>query len=287
VKCEAFRSDGSFIGTVAGTVANTTKQGYTFRTATGTTPDGTVSVRVSKVADAAPNIAAYGVAFRRIKLERAGGASLYSQEASLGYLGGTPTFSGRPYFGKNVPWDNGNFNPADYAKLTGADFSSRVAVMRAPASGDVSQAGFVVNALGADARIGLASFNWTAAAQMRCSVNMQLDVVNVDATQWGKVAASAFNIASDRAFKKEIRPLTDGLEKVLKLAGVYYADAHTGAPNIGVVAQDVQAVFPEVVNVIDAEGHLAVDYAKLVGPLIEAVKTLSERVIALEATVTA
>ncbi|VWB15653.1 hypothetical protein BLA14095_00443 [Burkholderia lata] len=287
VKCEAFKSDGTFIGLVTGTPANTAKQGYTFRSAAATTPNGTAFVRVSKVADSAPNIDAFGVAFRRIKLERASGASLYSQEASIAYLGGAPVFSGVPKFGVYLPWHSGNFNPADYAKLTGADFSSRVAVMRAPASGDVSQAGFVVNALGADARIGLASFNWTAAAQMRCSVNMQLDVVNVDATQWGKVAAAAFNIASDRAFKKEIRPLTDGLEKVLKLAGVYYADAHTGAPNIGVVAQDVQAVFPEVVNVIDAEGHLAVDYAKLVGPLIEAVKTLSERVMALEAKVAA
>ncbi|AQQ21151.1 hypothetical protein A8D61_23220 [Burkholderia cenocepacia] len=116
---------------------------------------------------------------------------------------------------------------------------------------------------------------------------MQVDAVNIDATQWGKFAAAAFNIASDRAFKKDIRPLADGLDKVLRLAGVYYADVHTGAANVGLIAQDVQDVFPEVVNVIDTEGHLAIDYAKLVGPLIEAVKTLSERVTALETKGTA
>ncbi|VWD45765.1 hypothetical protein BLA50215_05732 [Burkholderia lata] len=88
VKCEAFKSDGSFIGLVTGTPANTTKLGYTFRSATATTPAGTAFVRVSKVADSAPNIDAYGVAFRRIKLERASGASLYSQEATVGYVGG-------------------------------------------------------------------------------------------------------------------------------------------------------------------------------------------------------
>ncbi|WP_197523845.1 hypothetical protein [Burkholderia lata] len=88
VKCEAFRSDGNYIGLVTGVPANTTKVDYTFRSGAGITPDGTASVRVSKVADNAPNIDAFGVAFRRIKLERASGASLYSQEATVGYVGG-------------------------------------------------------------------------------------------------------------------------------------------------------------------------------------------------------
>ncbi|VWD36765.1 hypothetical protein BCO18430_06444 [Burkholderia contaminans] len=88
VKCEAFKSDGSFIGLVTGTPANTTKLGYTLRSATATTPAGTAFVRVSKVADSAPNIDAFGVAFRRIKLERGFGPSLYSQEATLSYVGG-------------------------------------------------------------------------------------------------------------------------------------------------------------------------------------------------------
>ncbi|KVO91145.1 hypothetical protein WL21_26440 [Burkholderia ubonensis] len=138
-----------------------------------------------------------------------------------------------------------------------------------------------------DARIGLASYNFTAAVQMRCSLNMQLDVVDVAAGLWAKVAASAFNVTSDRAFKNDIRPLSDGLDKVLKLAGVYYSDANTGKASIGVIAQDVQEVFPEVVNVIDAEGHLAVDYSKLVGPLIESIKSLAVRVSELEANIAA
>ncbi|WP_321944727.1 tail fiber domain-containing protein [Burkholderia cenocepacia] len=112
VKCEAFKSDGTYIGIVTGTPANTTKQDYVLRSATGTTPAGTAFVRVSKVADNAPNVDAFGVAFRRIKLERASGASLYSQEATIAYLGGAPAFSGRPTFGGKVPWDSGNFDPS-------------------------------------------------------------------------------------------------------------------------------------------------------------------------------
>ena len=50
---------------------------------------------------------------------------------------------------------------------------------------------------------------------------------------------------------------------------------------MGVVAQDVQEVFPEAV-VTDAEGNLRVDYNGLVGALVEAVKELAERVDGLE-----
>ncbi|WP_253195325.1 tail fiber domain-containing protein [Burkholderia cenocepacia] len=209
------------------------------------------------------------------------GVTCNTQEV-VRYGPGAVSYTVRPTFGGKVPWDAGNFNPADYAKLTGADFLSRVSAARAPSTGDIGQSLFLANGLANDARIGLVSYNWESAVQLRCSVNMQVDAVNLDATQWGKFAAAAFNIASDRAFKKDIRPLADGLDKVLRLAGVYYADVHTGAANIGLIAQDVQDVFPEVVNVIDTEGHLAIDYAKLVGPLIEAVKTLTARVAALE-----
>jgi hypothetical protein len=58
-------------------------------------------------------------------------------------------------------------------------------------------------------------------------------------------------------------------------------DAKATAP-MGVVAQDVEAVFPELV-VTDAKGHKRVSYMGLIGPLIEAVKELDERLRAVEA----
>jgi hypothetical protein len=58
-------------------------------------------------------------------------------------------------------------------------------------------------------------------------------------------------------------------------------DAKATAP-MGVVAQDVEAVFPELV-VTDAKGHKRVSYTGLIGPLIEAVKELDERLRAVEA----
>lgn len=50
---------------------------------------------------------------------------------------------------------------------------------------------------------------------------------------------------------------------------------------VGVIAQDVQKHFPEIVHTQD--DHLTVNYARLSAVLIEAVKELANRVKALEA----
>jgi hypothetical protein len=52
-------------------------------------------------------------------------------------------------------------------------------------------------------------------------------------------------------------------------------------PGMGVIAQDVEAVFPELVTT-GSDGVKRVDYVGLIGPLIEAVKELDARVKALE-----
>jgi hypothetical protein len=54
-----------------------------------------------------------------------------------------------------------------------------------------------------------------------------------------------------------------------------------GARGIGVIAQDVEKVFPDAV-VTGEDGYLRVDYHGLVGVLVEAVKELAERVEELE-----
>jgi hypothetical protein len=51
---------------------------------------------------------------------------------------------------------------------------------------------------------------------------------------------------------------------------------------MGVIAQEVQAAFPDAVAE-DEDGLLMVDYPALVAALIEAVKELADRVEALEA----
>ena len=52
-------------------------------------------------------------------------------------------------------------------------------------------------------------------------------------------------------------------------------------PGIGVIAQEVEQVFPELV-VTDEQGRKKVNYVGLIGPLIEAVKELDQRLAAVE-----
>lgn len=84
---------------------------------------------------------------------------------------------------------------------------------------------------------------------------------------------------SDMRFKKHIAPLTDPLYKINQLQGVSYRwrfeaypDGHfPQSPELGLVAQDVEKVLPEVVN-SDTDGIKSIDYYQLVPLLIEAIK---------------
>jgi hypothetical protein len=53
-------------------------------------------------------------------------------------------------------------------------------------------------------------------------------------------------------------------------------------PGMGVIAQDVERVFPQLVET-DEQGYKRVDYNGLIAPLIEAVKELDDRLRAVEA----
>jgi Chaperone of endosialidase len=55
---------------------------------------------------------------------------------------------------------------------------------------------------------------------------------------------------------------------------------HSG-PDLGVIAQEVEEVFPELVRTGE-DGYKRVNYVGLIAPLIEAVKELDSRVQALE-----
>lgn len=80
---------------------------------------------------------------------------------------------------------------------------------------------------------------------------------------------------SDRRLKKDVKPLENALEKVMKLDGVNYKRIGNDTDRVecGFIAQDLQEVIPEVViEQTDEDKTLAVDYAKLNAYLVEAIK---------------
>ena len=89
----------------------------------------------------------------------------------------------------------------------------------------------------------------------------------------GTTIADEWTIRSSRRFKTNIQPLQDALGRIQALQGVSYERKSDGKHEIGVVAEDVDRVVPEVVA-HDPETHEVegVDYSRLVALLIEAVK---------------
>jgi hypothetical protein len=86
----------------------------------------------------------------------------------------------------------------------------------------------------------------------------------------------------------EIEPSDDGsvMGLIRRLRGVSFEwreDLQPGqsGKDLGVIAQEVEQVFPELVGV-DQRGYKTVNYIGLIAPLIEAVKELDARITALE-----
>ncbi len=114
--------------------------------------------------------------------------------------------------------------------------------------------------------------------------------VNPNATD-GRIDASNDIVAfstSDKRLKENITPIANALEKVKSLTGVEFdwkeetksVHGYEGH-DVGVIAQDVQAVLPEAVRTNDT-GYLSVRYEKMIALLIEANKELANRVEQLE-----
>jgi len=106
---------------------------------------------------------------------------------------------------------------------------------------------------------------------------------------------------SDQRLKKNIELIINPLDKVLSLRGVTYTQNELaeqyGYTNyesqVGVIAQDVQAVLPEAVKLApfdtdtdgsskSGENYMTVQYEKIVPLLIEAIKELTAKVAVLE-----
>jgi hypothetical protein len=113
----------------------------------------------------------------------------------------------------------------------------------------------------------------------------------------GQAHASSFPVSSDARLKKNVKQLTNVLEKLEQIRGVSFdwnelyesLGRSTGHREIGVIAQEVEAVFPQLVTTWSDEEYRAVDYSRLTAVLVEAVKelkaeneALKQRIDALE-----
>ncbi len=98
----------------------------------------------------------------------------------------------------------------------------------------------------------------------------------------GRIRSTGINETSDVRYKEDITQLESALDKIMQLRGVNYKWKTNDYPEmdfeggvqLGVIAQEIEKVFPELVHT-DNEGYKSVEYSHLVPVLIEGMKEMN------------
>lgn len=121
----------------------------------------------------------------------------------------------------------------------------------------------------------------------------RLQINNTGASVTGTLSATGDVIAyssSDRQLKDNITPIANAMDKISKLSGNTFdwndkqSEYNVGTKDVGVIAQEVEAVLPEVVTTRD-NGYKAVRYEKMIALLIEGMKEQQAQIDMLKAKV--
>ncbi len=112
-------------------------------------------------------------------------------------------------------------------------------------------------------------------------------VVKVDGTTIGiyngtlsVIGGIPVGFSSDARLKTNVTTITNSLDINRQLRGVRFAYAASQQPSIGVIAQEMEPVLPELVSE-DATGYKRVNYAVMAGLFIECIKELETEIAAL------
>ncbi len=109
---------------------------------------------------------------------------------------------------------------------------------------------------------------------------------NVSAT--GDVTATTLTEISSRRWKTNVQPLQGALEKVERLRGVSYQRVTDGRHDIGLIAEEVGAVVPEIVSYEgNGEDAKSLAYARLTALLVEAMKEQQAQIRELQSAIEA
>lgn len=97
----------------------------------------------------------------------------------------------------------------------------------------------------------------------------------------GTITCVDINSTSDIKLKENIHQIKDPLDKVMQINGVGFRWKDTKEEALGVIAQDIEEVLPELVK--NNDHTKTVNYNGLIGVLIEAVKEQQRQILELKA----
>ena len=98
----------------------------------------------------------------------------------------------------------------------------------------------------------------------------------------GIATASEFDALSDINYKKNIKTVENGLDKIVSLRGVSYDWKQSDRPSYGVIAQELEEVLPELVHGGFGDDPKTVNYNGIIGVMIESIKELKQEVETLK-----
>lgn len=104
--------------------------------------------------------------------------------------------------------------------------------------------------------------------------------LGTNTNRWNEIwSANGLIQTSDARLKSNIHDLPYGLKELLQLRPVAYSwNSDTNSAKIGLIAQEVQKIVPEVVSGNASQEMLGMNYAELVPLLINAIKDLKKEV---------
>lgn len=237
---------------------------------------------------------------------RAGGTSSFNLSLTPTTLGAsrTVTFqdvSGTVYVsgGTDVTLADGGTN-ASLTAVNGGVVYSTSSAMAITAAGTAGQV-LTSNGAGAPtwqtAAVGVTisddtSTNATRYVMFDDATSGSVSTVNVSSTKLqfnpstgNLVAGGTVTANSDEKLKENIKTIENALDKVLSLRGVEFDRIDTEDHQIGVIAQEVEKVIPEVVYPKSPSPDYetkSVAYGNLIGLLIEAIKEQNQKISELE-----
>jgi hypothetical protein len=91
------------------------------------------------------------------------------------------------------------------------------------------------------------------------------------------VTAQDFNSVSDLKLKTNIESIENALDTINKMDGYTFNWKNDGKKGIGVIAQEVAEILPDIVKT-EEDGIKSVSYVSLIPVLIEAIKELSDKI---------
>lgn len=90
--------------------------------------------------------------------------------------------------------------------------------------------------------------------------------------------AGTLTETSSRRYKENIKPITDQLKKLMQLQGVEYDRKETKHHEIGLIAEEVEKVYPDLVSKNEEGQSEGIQYSKLTSVLVESIKELKSLV---------